>query len=105
MDAPLIVEGLRLLTGVVPILKKLVDGLPKNENKVEATETLERVERQLKIAEAQIMQGFGYELCRNHNPPEIMLSKDDKNWICPSCGNRKDTCPPKPRNFVLRSPR
>jgi Holliday junction resolvasome RuvABC DNA-binding subunit len=91
MDLDAIKESLVSMATALNLLKQLKDSLPKGSNKEEATKALEQAERQLKLAEAQTMHSLGYEICRNHELPEIMLSKDDLNWECPKCKNKKYT--------------
>jgi len=91
MDISALKEGLSLIASAIGLLKQAKDLLPDSPTKTEAAETLEHAERQLKLAEVQTMQSLGYELCRNHPIPEIMLSKDDANWDCPKCENHKYT--------------
>lgn len=33
----------------------------------------------------------GFEICRAHDPQGIMLSRDDRHWTCPECGNTRTT--------------
>lgn len=68
-------------------LKQAKDLLPEGANKEEISENVDQAERQIKIAEAHIAQSMGYKLCRNHFPPEIMISADNENWRCVACGN------------------
>jgi hypothetical protein len=91
MDTTSLIEGLKVLTPLLTTIKSIIETLPKTSKNIKTIEALEKAERQLKLAEAEIMQGLGYELCRNHVPPVIMLSKDDQNWVCPDCNNTKYT--------------
>jgi hypothetical protein len=86
-------EGLTTLGSIVGIYKQIKDSLPDGLKKDEIDEALKKAERQLKLAESQIAQGLGYQLCKNHFPPIIMLSADDKKWKCSECGYDKDTGP------------
>jgi hypothetical protein len=89
-------EGLTSLGIAVGIYKQIKDALPEGSKKTEVDEALQKAERQLKLAESQIAQGLGYRLCKNHFPPVIMLSTDERNWKCPDCGNEKRPSPPIP---------
>ena len=91
IDLNALKESLVSMATALNMLKQIKDSLPKGLNREEATKALEQAERQLKLAEAQTMQSLGYEICRNHELPEIMLSKDDLNWECPKCKNKKYT--------------
>jgi hypothetical protein len=88
MDVEALKQGLSAIAMALGLLKQAKDLLPDGKNKEEISENVEKAERQIKIAEAQIAQSMGYKLCRNHFPPEIMLSSDNENWVCHSCGNR-----------------
>jgi hypothetical protein len=67
--------------------------LPDTPKKADAAETLQRAEMEFKIAKAETARKLGHELCHAHFPPEIMLSSDNKNWKCPTCGNQIGTRP------------
>ena len=90
MDIEAIKQGLSALALAISTLKQAKDMLPDGKEKQDISDNVEKAERQLKIAEAQTAQGLGYELCKNHFPPEIMFSDDDKIWVCPVCSNKKD---------------
>jgi hypothetical protein len=89
MDIEAFGKGIGLVGSTLKLLKQAVDLLPNNSKKADAIEILEKAERELKIAESESAAGLGYEICRAHFPPSIMLSKDDKNWECPECHNTK----------------
>lgn len=90
MDIESIKQGLTAIGMVLTALKQAKDLLPENAKKQEINDAIVVAERQFKIAESKTAQGLGYELCRKHFPPEIMLSNDDKTWKCPNCDNEKD---------------
>lgn len=100
-DLGMLKEGLTSLGIAVGIYGQIKDSLPEGSKKNEIEEALQKAERQLKLAESQVAQGLKFELCRNHFPPMIMLSPDDKNWKCPECGNEKH--PPSGTARVMRS--
>ena len=87
MDIEFIKQGLGTITMVLTALKQAKDLLPDGAKKKQISDAVEQAERQFKMAEAKMAQGMGYQLCRNHKLPEIMLSKDNLNWRCPECGN------------------
>jgi hypothetical protein len=91
IDLNALKESLMSMASALTMLKQLIDSMPNGRKREEATAALKQAERQLKLAEAQTMQSLGYEMCRNHELPEIMLSKDDLNWECPKCNNKKYT--------------
>jgi hypothetical protein len=86
IDIESINQVLSTFRTVITIIKNAKDLLPEKE-KQEVGSALEKAERQLKIAESQSAQALGYRICRNHFPPEIMLSNNNKDWKCPLCGN------------------
>ena len=88
MDFEALKQGLSAIAMALTTLKQAKDLLPEGENKKEISENVVQAERQLKIGEAQIAQSIGYKLCKNHFPPEIMLSSDNKIWKCHACGNQ-----------------
>ena len=91
MDFDALEKGVGLFNSALTALKQAIDLLPDSSKRADAAAALERAERELKVAEAEVAKKLGYEVCRKHFPPEIMLSKDDKNWECPHCGNMKYT--------------
>jgi len=93
MDIDALAKGIGLFTSALSALKQAIDLLPDSSKKADAAEALERAEREFKVAEAQVATKLGYEICRKHFPPEIMLSEDDMVWVCPQCGNKKDMGP------------
>jgi hypothetical protein len=54
-------------------VKDARDLIPEGENKEAASEALENAEKAAVVAEAQIAQALGYELCRCEFPPTPML--------------------------------
>ncbi len=90
IDIDAVKQAISAFGMVISTLKQAKDLLPDGERKTEISKHLENAERQIKIAKSQIAHTLNYELCRNHFPPEIMLSKDDRIWNCPSCENKKD---------------
>lgn len=91
MDIPTIVGALTILKNANETIKQAKDMLPESPKKVEVNDALAQAERQLKMAEAETLKTLGYELCRNHIPPEVMLSPDNVNWTCPKCNNKRYT--------------
>jgi hypothetical protein len=90
MDIDTLSKGIGLFSAALSALKQAINILPDSSNKADAEAAYEQAYRELKIAEAEVANKLKYEICRMHFPPEIMLSKDDKIWICPNCNNKKD---------------
>jgi hypothetical protein len=101
MNIGSLTKTIGFFTTAIAAIKQAIDMLPEGSQKSKAETALEQAERQLRIAEAETAQGLGYELCRNHFPPEIMTSKDDKNWKCPTCDNERHTGSPEGWGDVL----
>lgn len=93
MEIDALAKGVGLFSSALTALKQALDLLPDSSKKADAAEALERAERAFKIAEAEVASKLKYEICRNHFPPVIMLSKDDLIWECPECTNTKDNSP------------
>lgn len=87
MDMDSLIKGTGILITVLNQLKQIASLLPNNSDKSELLEKLEIAMRELKKAEAETATSLGYEICRAHFPPGVMLSKDNKNWECPDCHN------------------
>ena len=88
MDITMVKTGIDMVIAAIKALKEAKDLLPESPDKATVTEALERAERELKIAEAQIAEGLGYELCKCEFPPHIMLFTGEKDhYRCPNCGN------------------
>jgi hypothetical protein len=100
------IESIKLALGTfgtaLTLLRQAKDLLPENSQKQELSIAIESAERQLKIAESQTAQSMGYELCKNHFPPEIMLSKDNKMWKCSICGNEINNLPKSPKYSTFK---
>lgn len=84
------------LRGAVGLIKDVKDALPADKQQA-ATLVLETSERQIAIAEAEIAQALGYQLCQCTFPPQIMLAvgtrvmeyhaaKNQKVFECARCG-------------------
>ena len=82
-DFETLTKGFRSLGDVIRILKEAKDLLPKRRREP-VEKKLEEVEQTAKLAEAQIAQGLGYEICRCTFPPQIMLSIGEQEQ-CPKC--------------------
>jgi hypothetical protein len=93
MDIDALTKGVGLFGSAIATLKQVLELLPDSSKKTDAAAAIERAEREFKVAEATAASKLKYELCHNHFPPEIMLSKDEVVWKCPKCGNEKDNTP------------
>ncbi len=88
-------EGITLLRQGMSLMKEIKWFIPSKSKKAILRKNLEKAERELKIGEAKLAQGFGYPLCRCVFPPPIMLLDGDDNFIfkCPLCDRKTDTKP------------
>lgn len=103
MDLQSLTDGLALFrSGMDGVRSALgtwrdVRGLLPDEKRGEIDRALEASEQQLRIAEAQIAKGLGYDLCHCQFPPVAMLTVGWRNGRgkeipngpvhrCPACG-------------------
>lgn len=89
MDIDTLGKGIGLFSSALAVLKQAIAMLPDNSKKDDAIAYLEKAEREFTLAESKIATELGYEICRKHFPPVVMLSEDDENWECPECHNVK----------------
>jgi hypothetical protein len=71
-DLASIAETFGLLRSALALVKDAKDVLPKHQQKA-VDETLQKADQAAKIAEANLAQGLGYQLCQCTWPPQIML--------------------------------
>lgn len=94
MDVDALTKGVGLFSAALSAIRQALDLIPDNSQKADVQVALDQAEREFKIAEATAANNLGYQICRNHFPPEIMLSSDEKNWECPVCHNKIDKSKP-----------
>ena len=76
---------------VIDIFKSIKNELPQGPEADRSQEQIERAEKALKAAEAQLAKELGYKLCQCTFPPQIMLSVgrhptyDKEIFSCPNC--------------------
>ena len=93
--------GISLLSETIGLIKKTQEALPESEDKKAIEKSLNEAVKATNIAEAQIAQALGYNLCKCTFPPQVMLSIGYKEtnyshieeFICPVC--KKSSIPPK----------
>jgi hypothetical protein len=93
MDIDTLSKGVGLFGSAIVALKQAIELIPNGSKRIDAIEALERAEQEFKLAEAKSAQKLGYEICRKHFPPIIMLEENENIWVCPQCNNKKDTSP------------
>jgi len=95
--------ALSLFSSALSAIKATKDLLPDSKEKEAASLSLEVAERAASLAEADIAKALGYQLCQCTFPPQIMLSKGDKEsteeFVCTLC--KKSSIRPKqpPLNY------
>jgi hypothetical protein len=72
-------------------LKAAKDLLPGGKKKLDAEKAIEAAERDLHIAQASAAKELGFELCRRHWPPGIMVLNDKDIYVCRDCGKPDDS--------------
>ena len=93
--------GLSLFSEAIGLVRKTQDLLPESDDKEAIEKSLKEADKAAKLAEAQIAQALGYNLCKCTFPPQIMVSKGYKltnythkeEFICPVCN--KSSIPPE----------
>ncbi len=82
------------LRSVVGLIKDAGGMFPKERN---TTEEINRlicdVEEKAACFEADMAVKLGYQICRSHFPPVIMLEGKRYIFRCPECGKDIDTTP------------
>jgi hypothetical protein len=87
--------------GAVGLMREVKDALPPSKETETVGRALDEAEQTATIAEAQLAQALGYELCRSHFPPVIMLDvgfytdrqtgKPMSVFECAACGRLSRT--------------
>ena len=96
--------GLSLFSEAVKLAKTTKDLLPESKDKDVISQSLESADKAARLAEVQVAQALGYQLCKCTFPPQIMLSKGykqqnynhEEEYICSNCG-KSNIKPPAPR--------
>jgi hypothetical protein len=82
MDINGLSQGFSLIGSAISALKQAKSLLPDNSKKNDIAVVLERAEHEFKEAEIIFAKTMGYEFCKKHFPPEIMLEDETKHWYC-----------------------
>lgn len=89
MDILALKSALDLVRKVIEIFKQTKELLPNGTKKDTVKITLDEAETAFKLAESNIAQELGYQLCRCTWPPQIMLSIEREEYgekfQCPKC--------------------
>jgi len=84
-----IAVAFQTIAAIIALLRESKDLLPDGDAKRSLEQRLEKAERESKLAEAQIAQALGYELCKCDFPPQIMRSLGyrelGETFECPRC--------------------
>ena len=97
--------SLSLFGQAIGLVKQTKDLLPDSQDREAIEKSLEEADKAARMAEAQIAQALGYELCKCTFPPQIMLSEGYKEvdftqqeeYVCPLC--QKSSIAPPPPNL------
>ena len=87
-----ILDVIRAGLGALKDAKDIAGSGPAAE---EIGRRIEDAERTIATAEAQFAKALGYQLCRRHWPPAIMLAAGEdprtfaERWKCPDCGEQR----------------
>ena len=85
-------KGLMALRGSLDVLKSAKDHLPAGEQKDLVEKKIEEADHSLRMANAEMGQSLGFQLCQCTWPPQLMVSvgyleKDHVEQLkCPNCG-------------------
>ncbi len=87
-----IVDVFKGIAAIIALLKQTKDLLPDGAEKKTVEKSLEEVEKKSELAQAQVAQALGYQLCRCTFPPQIMLKTGSSrahgdHFQCPRCGS------------------
>ena len=99
LDIELIKQAFSTLGTALTFLKQAKDLLPDSSQRQEVNLAIESVEKELVHTELKLAEALGHQICHNHWPSGIMISKDNKIWKCPSCGNEIDNTSKPPKFF------
>ena len=83
---------INLFRNALRLAKEVKDALPDDPKKIAIEKSLVQAEKASKIAEAQIAEALGYNICQCEWPPNIMLQIPDSpgeqtRTKCPKCGH------------------
>ena len=68
------------------LAKAAKDLLPDSPQREASNLAFEKADRAVALAEAQIAEQLGYDLCKCAFPPAISLRQPDGSHRCPKCG-------------------
>jgi len=106
-------RAIALVNEVITLLSNTSSLSQSAENKNAIDESLLHAKKASDLAEIQIAEALGYELCKCTFPPQIMLSqgytevRDDysEEYICPRCKKSSIAPPPRRKKMHPRFPR
>ena len=94
MDVPDFTSLIGNIRGVVSLLKDALGLLPKGKDKETLARLIEETEKKSAAMEADAAVRLGYQICRAHWPPVVMLETEKRNiFRCPECNKEVDTSP------------
>jgi hypothetical protein len=90
-------SGIDLFKSAIGLAKDVQNALPASRETETVGKALAEAEKAAAVAEAQMAQALGYELCKKHFPPKVMVEvghyherqsgKRVSVFGCPACGN------------------
>lgn len=86
MNIQAIKEALASIAQSIDVLRSMQAKLPTGKKQTEAAKLLTEAEGKLKEAEARIAHELGFPVCKRCWPPEIMVRRDDGEFVCRNCG-------------------
>lgn len=95
MDVVEITSIIGALKNTVSLFKDALGLLPKGKNRNELSSLIEEAEKKAVTIEADVAIKLGYQICRSHWLPVVMLEDRETRflWRCPECGKETDTKP------------
>lgn len=78
----------------IEFVKTVIRNMPNGKKKEKAKAELAKIERAMKLKEAETAQTLGYKLCKCTFPPQNMLSEgyhkryNKEIFRCPKCGKQ-----------------
>ncbi len=96
--------GWSLFSEAIGLVRNVQESLPDSDEKENIARSLVEANKAAKLAEAQIANALGYNLCKCTFPPQIMLSQGyketdythEEEYICPKCNKSSVPPPDKP---------
>lgn len=94
MDISSLKSAIEAALSAIALFKSFKGTLPPGPKRDEIEKTLSQAEQDFRLAEVQIAQSLGYELCQCTWPPQIMLAIEHDSdgfptFQCPECKRKE----------------